>query len=250
MQIQVTDYLCWERAQLKNPDNFFPEPQQLKTCLPQWFRDLPANLKNLNLQDNIQNQSMLIDHGYRSAKLCLGLRGIRTLGWTISLTHNLTNPAMYAPHDGNVGRMETMLHPAMLTGSGFDQLRKDGAYEWEIRIVSFPWRACMAPGWRLMITAHPLLWSPDWFCFSGCVDANYRHNGTNIGSFYNFEYDMDLGLNYYNVEIVLAIRACANRTVTIPAGSCVFSLIPIYDPDYQAPEFKEFPNFVTSSGGA
>lgn len=246
MQIQVTDYLCWERAQLENPDNFFPEPQQLKTCLPQWFRDLPANLKNLNLPEST-NQSVATNdraflggHGYRSAKLCLGLRGIRTVGWTIPITHDLTVP--YYGH--NVSRKETMLHPAMLTGSGFDQLREDGCYEWEIRIVSFPWRARMAPGWRLMITAHPLTWSRDWFCFSGCVDANYRHNGTNIGAFWNFDYKMDLSQNYYNIELVIAIRSLVNQTMIIPKETCLFSMVPLYDPDYQATEFKEFPHFT------
>ena len=257
MQLQSTDYLTWQRAlpvEMPNlPDRqAFPiedwaQPTPIKNCLPRWYKNLPGNLKNLNLSETTQNQGILTSHGHRSAKLCLGLRGITTVGWTIPLSHNLTNPVTYPCHDGNVGRKETMLHPAMITGSGFDQLREDGEYQWEIRIVSFPWRACMAPGWRLMITAHPLTWSPDWFCFSGCVDANYRHNGTNIGSFWNFEYDMDLSKNYYNVEVVLAIRACADRTVTIPAGTCVFSLVPIYDPDYQTPEFKEFPDFVTLS---
>jgi hypothetical protein len=258
MQLQVTDYLCWERAQPENSANFFPgwepcpiedwsEPQQLKNCLPQWFRNLPANLKNLNFSESVPDQEMLHQHGHRSAKLCLGLRGIRTVGWTIPLTHDLTAPATYPGHNGNVGRKETMLHPAMLTGSGFDQLREDGSYEWEIRIISFPWRARMAPGWRLMITSHPLTWSKDWFCFSGCVDANYRHDGTNIGSFWNFDYTMDLSQNYYNIELVIAIRSEAKNTITIPKETCLFSMVPLYDPDYQPTEFKEFPNFNNSS---
>jgi hypothetical protein len=255
MQIQSTDYLIWQHAQPANKEDTFTEnwqsvpidnqysPQPVKSCLPEWFVDLPANLKQLQLEKPIENQSILSGHGHRSAKLCLGLRGIRTLGWTIPLSHDLANPSDYLTHDGNIGRKEIGLHPAMLTGSGFDQKRSDGRYQWQVRILSFPWRAQMAPGWRLMITAHPLVWSPDWFCFSGCVDANYRHDSVNIGNFWDFKYNMDLSLNYYNVEVVIAIRSCEGRTVTIPAGTCLFSMIPIWDPEYQRKEFKEFPNF-------
>jgi len=246
MQVQVTDYLCWQGA--KHPAAALP-PQQVKSCLPQWFADLPANLKQLNLPDDIWQKPMLEDHGYRSAKLCLGLRGIRTLGWTIPLTHSLSCPAGYPGHDGSVGRKEIMLHPAMLTGSRFDAQNNDGQYEWDIRIISFPWRAKMSPGWRLMITAHPLTWSPDWFCFSGCVDSNYRHDGVNIGSFWDFDCEMDLDQNYYNVEIVVAIRKDPARTVVVPANTCLFSMIPIWDPDYQKPRFKEFRNFCQSDHG-
>ena len=258
MQLQVTDYLCWERARSENPADFFPgwkpcpiedwsEPQQLKTCLPQWFKNLPANLKNLNLPESLQDREILYDHGHHSAKLCLGLRGIRTVGWTIPLTHDLTAPSAYAGHDGNVGRKESKLHPAMLTGSGFDQLREDGCYEWEIRLITFPWRAQMAPGWRLIITAHPLTWSRDWFCFSGCVDANYRHDGVNVGNFWNFDYPITLSQNYYNIEMVIAIRSVAEHTIIIPKGTCLFSMIPVYEPDYRAAKFKELPNFNDSS---
>jgi len=252
MKIQATEYLCWQRAQPENPTRFhagwkscsmedWSEPRQLKTCLPQWFQNLPANLKNLNLPDSLPGKEILHDHGHRSAKLCLGLRGIRNMGWTIPLTHNLTS-AKYPSYDGNLGRKEVSLHPAMLTGSGFDQVSSDGCYEWEIRLISFPWRAQMAPGWRLMITAHPLTWSRDWFCFSGCVDA-YQHHGENNGNFWNFEYPMDPSQSYYNVELVIAVRSDAKSTIIIPKGTCLFSMIPVYDPTYQAMELKEFPNF-------
>lgn len=233
MHLQPYDYLRWERASPDAQDQleYWIEPRPVSDCLPQWFVDLPGNLQNLKLDTGIPDHDILISHGMRSAKLCLGLRGVRNLGWTIPLTH---------------AHKEVWLHPAMLTGSRFSQRNEDGSYQWGIRLLSFPWRACMAPGWRLLITAHPLTWSPDWFCFSGCVDANYRHDGRNIGSFWNFDQVMDLELNYYNVEVVVAIRT-GSCPATIPDNTCVFSMIPVYDPDYQSPDFKEFPDFVTRS---
>jgi hypothetical protein len=246
MHIQPYDYLRWERASPSAQDHpeYWTEPRPVRDCLPEWFVDLPGNLQNLNLDTSIPDHNILISHGMRSAKLCLGLRGVRNLGWTIPLTqaYNQDYPGL-----GTVAYKEVWLHPAMLTGSRFSQRNEDGSYQWGIRLLSFPWRACMVPGWRLLITAHPLTWSPDWFCFSGCVDANYRHNGRNIGSFWDFDQDMDPELNYYNIEVVVAIRTGSSRPAVIPADTCVFSMIPVYDPEYQAPDFKEFPDFVTSS---
>jgi hypothetical protein len=243
MQIQVNQYLCWEQARPTNNDqvDFWTTPQSLRDCLPQWFVDLPGNLQRLDIDSDCPDHDILVSHGMRSAKLCLGLRGIRSLGWTIPLAHNYTDSDTPA-------WKQTWLHPAMLTGSGFDSRNDNGTYQWGIRLLSFPWRARMAPGWRLMITGHPLSWSQDWFCFSGCVDANYSHDGRNIGSFWQFERDMDLDCNYYNIEVVVAVKnKPAQPPVVIESGTCLFSLIPVYDPDYQATEFKEFPNFVTSS---
>ena len=253
MQVQVNEYLTWQRAQPLDfdepagwkscPIEQWEQPVPVKSCLPDWYINLRANLKTLDPATVSQDRDILQAHGYRSAKLCLGLRGIRTVGWTIPLTHDMTCPAQYPCHDGNVGRQEITLHPAMLHGSGFDTKHADQTYEWQLRIVSFPWRAVMASGWRMLITAHPLTWSNDWFCFSGCVDANYKHDGVNINNFWNFAYPIDPNLNYYNIEIVVAIRTDCNRTVTAPAGTCLFSLVPIYDPDYQPAKFKKFPDF-------
>jgi len=240
MQLQTTDYLCWERAiSAGNDPGLWAQPQAIKECLPQWFVDLPGNLQQLATSNDCPNRDILISHGMRSAKLCLGLRGVRNLGWTIPLAE------AYADQESCAWK-QSWLHPAMLSGSGFDQRDSQGNYKWGIRLLSFPWRAKMAPGWRLLITAHPLTWSPDWFCFSGCVDANYRHDGHGIGSFWQFDRSMDLDYSYYNIEVVLAVKNCQVPT-TIPAGTCVFSMIPVYDPDYRAPEFKEFPDFVTRS---
>jgi hypothetical protein len=244
MQLQATDYLCWERASVVEQDQaqYWVSPTPVRDCLPQWFQQLPGNLKNLNLDSTIPGSDILINHGMRSAKLCLGLRGVRNLGWTIPLTQSYNQ----AGNSDIIAWKETHLHPAMLSGSGFDLQKSDGSYEWDIRLLSFPWRAKMSPGWRLLISAHPLSWTPDWFCFSGCVDANYRHDGHNIGSFWNFDMALDTDFNYYNIELVIAVR-CTGKTIEIPAKTCIFSLVPIYDPEYQAPEFKEFPDFATLS---
>lgn len=239
MQLVANQYLTFERATPSESDltEYWTEPCAVKDCLPQWYTDLPGNLKTLDLANDIEYQDILVNHGYRSAKLCMGLRGIRTVGWTIPLGYGINQ---FIGNLGVQGRKETMLHPAMITGSRFDRRLDNGRYEWEIRILSFPWRAKMQPGWRLMITAHPLTWSDEWFCFSGCVDANYRSDGRNIGHFWNFDYDIDPDYNYYNVEVVMALKS---TFPIVPVGTCVFSMVPIYDPDYQVPEFKEFPNF-------
>ena len=246
MQTQAKPYLWWERATPESTDtaDAWIAPTPVQDCLPQWYVDLPGNLQRLKLDPGTPNHDILISHGMRSAKLCLGLRGIRSLGWTIPLAHSYTDSTA-------TSWKQTWLHPAMIHGSGFDKQNADGSYQWGIRLLSFPWRAKMALGWRLLITAHPLTWHADWFCFSGCVDANYRHDGRNIGSFWQFDHDMDLDYNYYNIEVVMSVRNSHNHPqIEIPAGTCVFSMIPVYDPDYRAAEFKEFPNFTNLGHGS
>jgi hypothetical protein len=72
------------------------------------------------------------------------------------------------------------------------------------------------------------------------VDANYKINDDGqLGSFYKYDEPIDPNFNYYNIETVMAIK----QDFKIPLGVVTFSIIPYYDPDYQAPEFKGYPSF-------
>lgn len=231
------DYLSWEMACVDSEFDI-TEPRPLAKCLPTWYTELPGNLKNLNM--NFGDKQFVVEgHHWRSGKFCLGLRGIKSLGYTIPLPEQLNwYPEL---QDARHWWKEQLLHPEMLHGSRWCT-NNQGHYDWNIKIISFPWRAKMAPGWRLMITAHPLNWSPDWHCFSGCVDANFRvsADGHDIGEFWNFPQPIDTDYNYYNVETVLAIR---ENSMPIDAGECFFSMVPVYDPDYQPAVFKHHPQF-------
>jgi hypothetical protein len=48
---------------------------------------------------------------------------------------------------------------------------------------------------------------------------------------------MDLAFNYYNVETVVITK---NQT-QIESGSAVFSMVPVYDPDYVPKPYAAYP---------
>jgi hypothetical protein len=98
-------------------------------------------------------------------------------------------------------------------------------------ILAWPWRARMAPGWRLLMNNYSLDWSSDFHCFSGYVDANHG------SGFWGWSQPMDPAFNYYNVETVVIMKPHS----TVPAGSAVFSMIPIYEPNYVPRPFGGYP---------
>lgn len=121
------------------------------------------------------------------------------------------------------------LHPEMLHGSCWTETKQDGTYRWKIKVLVWPWRAKMPRGWRMMITGHPFDWSRSWHAFTGCVDANYRHDGRNVGDFWQYQYDIEKDFCYFNVETVIAFDT---ENQLIKKSQCLFSLIPLWDPDY------------------
>jgi hypothetical protein len=131
------------------------------------------------------------------------------------------------------------LHPAMLEGSVWSQ-QVDGDYQWGVTLVTWPWRAVLPLGWRLLIMAHPLEWSRDWHVFTGCVDGNYLRTVGRTGGFWQWPYDMQDDLCYFKVETVLAYRF--PRTI-IPQDTCLFSAVPVWDPDYQPKAYRPHPSF-------
>lgn len=247
MQITINEYLTWERAVLPDSvtEHVCPMPITMQESRPDWFRHLPGNLQQAELPyQSSDDLSKLNSHRWRSVKFCEGIKGVRKLGYTIPLPAPVNN-ARHADTKSK-GWAEANLHPEMLHGTCWAENDGAGNYAWTFKIMGFPWRARLATGWRLAVQAYPLDWSREWFCFSGCVDSCYRisPDGHDIGSFWHWEEPIDPDYNYFNVETVVALNAKKPLfTEIIPAGTCLFSLIPVYDPYYKPTEFKGYPNF-------
>lgn len=219
-EIVVNDYLTWEYC--TDPEIQYlecPAPIPMTSHLPQWFKDLKAYRNH--------------DIGDRTIRHCLGFRGIAQLGYTIPLPETV--------HDGDTYFSRGRLHPEMIHGTKWAaapggpwvgteehiQLVDYSPYEYRFKLLSWPWRAKMAPGWRLLILPYLLDWSDDWNEFAGAVEPNYQiHNGTGIGSMLEWTQPIDTNYNYYNLETVLALK----RTAIIPKGTVTFCALPYFDP--------------------
>jgi hypothetical protein len=217
--IQVTDYLTWEYCE--DPEIQYlncSAPEPVRNHMPQWFKDLKARRDEVTIaeQQTIRN--------------CLGFRGLASIGYTIPLPETITT---YNTHF-NRGRLQ----PAMIEGTVWANKTPDGtpgdpsAYEYCMRLLYWPWRARMAPGWRLLILPYLMDWDPNWQSFSGTVEPNYMitRDGTGIGSGLQWTQPIDTQYNYYNLETVVAFR----RSSQIPAGTVTFTAVPIYDPTLPA----------------
>jgi hypothetical protein len=217
--IQVTEYLTWEychdpKIQYLN----CPAPSPMHNHMPQWFKNLKAHKTEVSFakQQTIRN--------------CLGFRGLTNIGYTIPLPETLTGYDTYFSR----GR----LHPEMIYGTKFANkpggpwTEVDGSidlspYEYRFKILHWPWRARMAPGWRLLILPYLLDWNDEWNEFSGAVEANYDiEDGTGIGSGLKWTQPIDLQFNYYNLETVIAYK----RTTTVEKETLIFCAVPLYDP--------------------
>lgn len=214
--IPVNDYLTWEYC--ADPDIQYlncPAPTPVRNHMPAWFRNQKARKQEIDIanQQTIRN--------------CLGFRGLAGLGYTIPLPEELTGYDTYFSR----GR----LHPDMLYGTrwantGTEPWADDDAslYEYRIRLLHWPWRARMAPGWRMLILPYLLDWPADWNEFAGMVEPNYDvRNGTSIGSGLKWTQSIDHNYNYYNLETVIAFR----RSVTVAKGTVTFCAVPLYDPE-------------------
>jgi hypothetical protein len=125
------------------------------------------------------------------------------------------------------------LHPEMVHGTqwarqgggpwtdttcatGFDP----SPYQYRIRLLHWPWRAKMAPGWRMLTLPNLWDWSEDFNTFSGAQEANLGSTAV------KWSFPIDPAYCYYNIETVMAIR----RDRVVPAGAITFCLVPIYQP--------------------
>lgn len=214
--IPVNDYLTWEYC--ADPDIQYlncPAPTPVRNHMPAWFRNQKARKQEIDIADQ------------QTIRNCLGFRGLAGLGYTIPLPEELTGYDTYFSR----GR----LHPDMLYGTrwantGTEPWADDDAslYEYRIRLLHWPWRARMAPGWRMLILPYLLDWPADWNEFAGMVEPNYDvRNGTSIGSGLKWTQSIDHNYNYYNLETVIAFR----RSVTVAKGTVTFCAVPLYDPE-------------------
>jgi len=206
MQIESNSILTWQRSSDKDAV-MCPDPLPLRQVIPQWFKSLRSNFNHYSDADEHE----------KTVRHCLGLRGAMSLGWTIPWKKGFIRGCP--------------LHQEQIHGTVWSE-QIDNQYQWHLHIMCWPWRARLPRGWRLYMTSHPLSWSNDWFAFTGCVDANYHVvDGKNVGSFWNYEYEVDEDYCYYNVENVMAFRELDGYD-SIEEGTPLFSAIPVYDPDY------------------
>ena len=214
--IPVNDYLTWEYC--ADPDIQYlncPAPAPMRNHMPAWFRNQKARKQEIDIADQ------------QTIRNCLGFRGLATLGYTIPLPEELTGYDTYFSR----GR----LHPEMLYGTrwantGIKPWADDdnSLYEYRIRLLHWPWRARMAPGWRMLILPYLLDWPADWNEFAGIVEPNYDvRNGTSIGSGLKWTQSIDHNYNYYNLETVIAFK----RSVTVVKDTVTFCAVPLYDPE-------------------
>ena len=221
--VQVTDYLTWEYSQ--DPEIQYlkcPAPTPVRNHMPEWFKNLKAHKDEVTLaeQQTIRN--------------CLGFRGLASIGYTIPLPETLTGYDTYFSR----GR----LHPDMIYGTKFANrtgspwTEPDGTidyspYEYRFRLLHWPWRARMAPGWRMLILPYLLDWSDDWNEFAGMVEPNYEiENGTGIGTGLKWTHPVDIQYNYYNLETVVAYK----RNIQVLKDTVTFCAVPLYDPELAA----------------
>ena len=217
MEIKETDYLTWEYSEDTDIQYLnCPAPTPMRNHLPGWFKDLKAYKPTVDIAES------------QTIRNCLGFRGISQIGYTIPLPEEITLYDTYF----NRGR----LHPDMIHGTKWANSEPGrrwapndtSPYEYSIRLLHWPWRARMAPGWRLLILPYLLDWSDDWHEFAGSVEPNYRViNGTGVGLGLKWTQPIDDNYNYYNIETVIAVK----RSACVPQGTVTFSLIPYYDPE-------------------
>ena len=221
--VAVADYLTWEYC--TDPSIQYlscPAPEPVRNHMPNWFKNLKAKKPEIVLGDG--SKTPFAEN--QTVRNCLGFRGLATVGYTIPLPETLDGYDTYFSR----GR----LHPEMLSGTqwankGTEQWTEDdySLYEYRIRLLHWPWRAKMSPGWRLLILPYLLDWSNDWNEFAGAVEPNYDICfGTSIGVGLKWTQPIDPAFNYYNLETVIAYK----RNATIPQGTLTFCAVPLYDP--------------------
>jgi hypothetical protein len=192
--------------------------------MPAWFKNQKARNAEIVLGDGTgtpfaENQTI---------RNCLGFRGLAKLGYTIPLPETLDGYDTYFSR----GR----LHPEMLSGTKWANKGNrpwtdddTSLYEYSIRLLHWPWRARMAPGWRMLILPYLLDWSNDWQEFAGTVEPNYNiaSDECGIGHGLKWTQPVDHNYNYYNLETVIAYK----RSVTVTKGTVTFCAVPLYDPE-------------------
>jgi hypothetical protein len=223
--IKETDYLTWESCNDPRFDFDCPPPTPIANHLPDWFKNMRGNITEY------LPGGFGADHTIRH---CVGFRGLLDIGYTIPLPVPVGGWQTHFA-SGN-------LHPEMVHGTPWAEkpggpwndptepnTGKDfSPYRYRMKLLFWPWRARMAPGWRLMILPNPWEWHTEWQAFAGAPRPNYQFNNshTGLGNYSNWELPIDENYNYSNIETVLAVH----REHVIPAGTVTFWAVPVYDP--------------------
>jgi len=223
--IKVNDYLTWESCADPRFDFSCPPPSPIANHLPEWFKNMRGNIREY------LPEGFGADHTIRH---CVGFRGLLDIGYTIPLPVPVGGWQTHFA-SGN-------LHPEMVHGTPWAEkpggpwddptepnTGKDfSPYKYRMKLLFWPWRAKMAPGWRLMILPNPWEWHTEWQSFAGAPRPNYQFNNshTGLGNYSNWELPIDENYNYSNIETVLAVH----REHVIPAGTVTFWAVPVYDP--------------------
>ena len=223
--IPVTDYLTWESCNDPRFDFDCPPPTPIANHLPDWFKNMRGNIREYLPEGFGADQTI---------RHCVGFRGLLDIGYTIPLPVPVGGWQTHFA-SGN-------LHPEMVHGTPWAEkpggpwndptepnTGKDfSPYRYRMKLLFWPWRARMAPGWRLMILPSPWEWHTEWQAFAGAPRPNYQFNNshTGLGNYSNWELPIDENYNYSNIETVLAVH----REHVIPAGTVTFWAVPVYDP--------------------
>lgn len=194
--------------------------------MPDWFKKLGGDIRQY------LPEGFGADHTIRQ---CLGFRGLLDIGYAMPLPEPVGGAQTHFA-SGN-------LHPEMVHGTPWadcpggpwpdPQEPTHGLdfspYRYRIKLLFWPWRARLAPGWRMAILPNPWEWSPHWQSFAGAPRPNYQFNSehTGLGNYNRWEIACQPGYNYINIENVLAVE----RSHAIPAGTVTFWAVPIYDPE-------------------
>jgi hypothetical protein len=227
--IIATPYLTWEYSHDSEIQYLAcPPPAPMQNHMPTWFKQLKARKEEIVLGDGTERPFA----ENQTIRNCLGFRGLATIGYTIPLPETLNG------HDTYFSRGR--LHPEMLAGThwankGADPWCKEdlSLYEYRLRLLYWPWRARMAPGWRLLILPYLLDWSQDWNEFAGSVEPNYEiEQGTGIGTGLKWTQAIDTQYNYYNLETVIAFKRSVDGKTEfeIPKDTLTFCAVPLFDP--------------------
>ena len=94
MEVHVNDYLTWQSATGDNTTDLSPSdlqqcsPRPVKETLPNWWAKLPGDVNRV-AGCPFHKQDIVEAHLRHSAKHCLGLRGAKTLGYSIPLTQQI-----------------------------------------------------------------------------------------------------------------------------------------------------------------
>ena len=225
--VEATSYLTWESCEDSRFDFECAPPEPLHNFLPEWFKNLRGNITEY------LPEGFGADHTIRH---CVGFRGLLDIGYAMPLpvpvggwqTHfasgNLHPEMMHGtPWADCPGTPQGGWHDPTETSTG----RDFSPYRYRMKLLFWPWRAKMAPGWRMMILPNPWEWSPHWQAFAGAPRANYQINNSNtgLGNYSTWSIPIDPSYNYFNIETVLAVH----REHVIPAGTVTFWAVPVYE---------------------